>query len=391
MHLNEKILFVDDDENLLAAFQRSLRRQFNVDTAAGGADALRQIELGGPYALAVVDMRMPGLDGIQVLEGIRDRSPHTVRFMLTGNADQRTAIDAVNRGQVYRFINKPAPPDQLIPILEAGLEHHKRLRLERELLEGTLAGSIRILAEILGSVAPEALGRGERLRDSIGRFARFIKADPVWELEVAALLSSIGWATLPARMLERRRASEPYSGEELQVAMRLPQIGHDLIAGIPRLQGVATIILFQQKHFDGSELPDVPRRGAELPLGARMLKILNDRFDLEAEGVARRRAHDTMAARTGVYDPQLLEQCFACFPDYLSRAVSADLPVVTLPLARLKPDQVAVSDIKTRDGSLLVGSGHRLTPLVLQRLANYELLGDLRQPILVQDPTGLPR
>ena len=93
-----RILFVDDDPNLLAAFQRSFRKQYSFDTALGGAEALELVRSKGPYALALVDMRMPGMDGVELLENIRRISPDTVRMMLTGNADQQTAADAVNPG-----------------------------------------------------------------------------------------------------------------------------------------------------------------------------------------------------------------------------------------------------------------------------------------------------
>src|SRR5690242_2258622 len=119
----QKILFVDDDPNLLAAFQRTLRRLFTFDTALGGQEGLEMIRASGPYALLVVDMRMPVMDGVEFLERARVLAPDAVRLMLTGNADQQTAADAVNRGQVFRFLNKPCPPEVLIPAIEGGLKH----------------------------------------------------------------------------------------------------------------------------------------------------------------------------------------------------------------------------------------------------------------------------
>jgi len=380
-----KILFVDDDPNLLAAFQRNLRGQFSFDTALGGVDALRLLQSQGPYAVALVDMRMPGMDGIEVLEKIRELSPDTVRMMLTGNADQKTAVDAVNRGQVFRFLNKPAPPEVLVPSLEAAIERYERLRVERELLEGTLTGSIKMLTDALGLAAPDALGRGQRLRDCVAKLACQLKAESIWELELGALLSGIGCAAIPHSILEKAAAAEPLLTEEAAVLRRVPQIGHDLLADIPRLAGVADIVLYQHKHFDGTGFPADSVSGAAIPLGARMLKIFQDRLELEADGVVKQRAFETLKSREGVYDPVLLTQCFVCFGTFLANAVAADRPVLTLNARQLVPGHVVVSDIVTRSDLTLVSAGHRLTASIIQRIANFAEIGDLKEPLLVQD------
>ena len=87
----EKILCVDDEPNILQAYQRSLRKDFQIDTADGGEQALALMASAGPYAVIVSDMRMPGMDGVQFLTSARALAPETVRIMLTGNADQKTA------------------------------------------------------------------------------------------------------------------------------------------------------------------------------------------------------------------------------------------------------------------------------------------------------------
>lgn len=386
MTSTHRILFVDDDPNLLAAFQRNLRRQFTFDTALGGQEALELLGKNPSYALLVVDMRMPGMDGVVFLEKARALAPDAVRIMLTGNADQQTAVDAVNRGEVFRFLNKPCPPEVLVPTLEHGLKHYDLLQTERELLEGTLTGSVKVMTEVLGMVAPDALGRGQRLRESMHHFARMTGATPRWECELGALLSPIGFASLPARTLQKIGAAGELSRPEQEILRRTPQIGHDLLVGIPRLKDVARIVLYQNKSFDGLGFPSDACAGQDIPVGARMLKILADRLALEAEGVVKQRALETMRARTGVYDPQLLECCFVCFQAFLHNPISADVPVRTLYLQDLVEGQIVVSDIATPEGLVLVGAGNRLTAMILERLANYGLLGEVKEPVLVQDP-----
>src|SRR5579872_2798210 len=111
--MSDKVLFVDDDENILSAYQRHMRRYVTLDTAMGGAEGLAKIADSGPYAIVISDMRMPGMDGIEFLRNVLTWAPNSVRMMLTGNADQQTAIDAVNEGHIFRFLTKPCAPETL--------------------------------------------------------------------------------------------------------------------------------------------------------------------------------------------------------------------------------------------------------------------------------------
>ena len=105
-----KILLVDDDRNILSGYQRVLRKAFDLETALGGEEALRLLTMDGPFSLVVADMQMPGMSGLELLDKAQTVSPDTIRIMLTGNTDQKTAADAVNQGQVFRFLTKPCSP-----------------------------------------------------------------------------------------------------------------------------------------------------------------------------------------------------------------------------------------------------------------------------------------
>jgi len=102
-----KVLLVDDETNVLQAYTRVLRRRFDLEVAQGGAEALESLARSGPFAVIVSDMRMPGMDGVELLAQVRERFPDTTRIMLTGNADQATAMAAVNLGAIFRFLTKP--------------------------------------------------------------------------------------------------------------------------------------------------------------------------------------------------------------------------------------------------------------------------------------------
>ncbi len=384
--MKNRILFVDDEPNLLAALSRSLRRLFTFDTAPGGAEALQMIDRHGPYAVVVADQTMPGMSGIELLEAVREAAPDTVRIMLTGNADQQSAVDAVNRGAVFRFLNKPCPPEVLVPALETALKHYELVTTERELLEGTLAGSVQVLTEVLGMVAPDALGRSQRLHDSIGTFARHLGLDPVWEYEVAAALSPIGYASLPVLVLRKLSGGGELSPEEASLVRHTPEVGSNLVSSIPRFAGVAQMIRYQAKDFSGTGVPADSVCGEAIPLGARMLRILNDRLTLELDGIVKQNALVALRDRRGSYDPALLEKCFECFPTFLSNALSSDFPVVYKHVHELAPGQVLVSEIKLANNVLLVAAGERLTKMVIQRIANAATLNHVKGPFAVQEP-----
>jgi DNA-binding NtrC family response regulator len=202
--MSQRILCVDDDANVLAAFQRNLRRRFTIETALGGEEALGRVRNHGPFAVIVADMNMPGMNGIQLLKYVREVAAETVRIMLTGNADQQTAMEAINHGHIFRFFAKPCTPEVLAAGLEAGLEQYRLVTAERELLEKTLNGSIKMLTEILSMVEPQFFGRGQRMRDYVRLLAPAMNLPHSWEIEIAALLAQIGYVTVPAGIIQKR-------------------------------------------------------------------------------------------------------------------------------------------------------------------------------------------
>lgn len=373
-----KILCVDDEPNVLTGFQRNLRRQFEIEIAQGGESALALLKQHGPFAVIVSDMRMPGLNGLQLLQRVQQHWPDTVRVMLTGNADQQTAMDAVNEGSIYRFLTKPCPPETLAATLTAALEQHRLITAERELLENTLNGSVRVLTEILSLVDPATFGRGQRLREQMRAVAEALKLPNVWELEMAAMLHGLGQVTLPTEVAARVRTGAALSTAEETMVRRLPEVASNLLMHIPRLEAVARLVFFQSKHFDGFGFPLNTAGGEDIPIGARLLKVLIDLAQLESRGVSRREALAQMRDRTGFYEPDLLIAAAAVLGAGALRAASA------IPFKELKPGQVLVSDITTRDGLLIIGSGNRISPSLLERLRNFALLSGLKEPIYVE-------
>jgi len=137
--VNKKILFVDDDINMLNAYKRGFRNKFNVYTASGGEEGLESILKQGPYAVIISDCRMPGMSGVEFLIKSKDVAPDSLRMMATGNADLQVAIKAVNEGNIFRFLVKPCDLDVLRKAIDDGIEYYRLVKAEKELLEKTLS------------------------------------------------------------------------------------------------------------------------------------------------------------------------------------------------------------------------------------------------------------
>jgi response regulator RpfG family c-di-GMP phosphodiesterase len=378
--MSDRVLFVDDEANVLSAFQRHLRKQFRISTALGGAQGLELIETRGPFAVIVSDMRMPEMDGIQFLATVRERTPDSVRMMLTGNADQQTAVDAVNKGNIFRFLTKPCSPDYLVASLEAAIEQHRLITAERELVEGTLNGALRLLTDILSMVDPESFGRSIQLREMASGIASTLGMVSTADLEMAATLSQIGIITIPPEILAREREGERLDEEEQKMLMRIPEAGRDLLAHIPRMDTVARVVQYQNKHLDGSGFPPDAVAGDEIPIESRILKVLADLVELEHEGHSREAALERMRGQPGFYDPRVLEAA-------ANPAGGGDRgpgATVDLRITELRAGQVLMASIENDEGRLLFGAGQRITPAVVERLRNYSRIMKINEPIRVQ-------
>ena len=382
--MSSKILFVDDEPNVLEAYQRNLRKRFAIETATSGEQALGLMSQHGPYAVVVADMQMPGMNGVEFLIRAQQRAPDSVRLMLTGNADQKTAVEAVNQGHVYQFLNKPCPPDMLALALDNAIRQHQLITAERELLEKTLNGSINMLTGILASAEPISFGRGERLRDYMRAFARSLNMTSTWELELAAMLSQIGYVTVPPKLLEKMRLSSDLTLAEKNVISRTTEIGANLLRNIPRLESVARIVLYQAKNHDGSGFPADSVVGDEIPIGSRILKVLSDMAELETGGLPKPKALEQMQSRSGRYDPQVLDSTFACFDIYRLAPSATKVAIKAITLKELTIGHVLSSNVETKDGVLIVCAGTRVSQMALEKLRNFDQIQGIKEPLHVE-------
>lgn len=373
----EKILLVDDEPHVLSAYQRQFRKRYQIRTAHGGEEALDLLEAHGPFAVVISDCRMPGMDGIQLLGRVRDIAPQTVRMMLTGNADLDTAMDAVNQGEIFRFLTKPCPPESFEKAIAAGIEQYRLIRAEKELLEQTLTGSLKALADVLALVNPEAFGRASRLKRYVKGLAEYLGLPDIWRLEIAASLSQIGCVVLSESLVQKINTGIPLTSEETQAFYQHTCTGADILANIPRMQEIAEIIAYQHKHFDGTGTPHDETRGEAIPLGARLLKVAFDFDTLRMQNLPRSEAYERLETQKHWYDPAVLHALKVVFvPEQKFKLVSVSLHEIT---ARM----VLADNIYDQKGNLLVAKGQDLTDWIVSRLKQIAHDRAIKEPIRV--------
>ena len=383
----KRILFVDDEPDLLEGIQRMLfreRKRWDMHFAESGTHGLVAI-VKQPFDVVVADMRMPQMDGVEFLKQVHKETPDTVRMMLTGNTDQETAMKAVNDGNVFRFMNKPVERETLISMLEAGLEQYRLITAEKELLSGTLAGSIRMLTEILVHADPDSFGHAMWLRDQMRSIAQTLKFKNAWELIIAATLSRVGFTTLPSELAKKAHEQREVTKEEREVLAKLPQISANILNKIPRLEGAANIVLYMEKNYDGTGFPEDIVAEQDIPLGSRVLRILNDLGHLSQTELSTHKLTKVMQERRGWYDPNLLERIMPLFVPPNAAAARGDTEnSEAIPLRKLRMGDKLVSNIETQDGQIIVAAGHRISPTYMQKIEVNASLKGIKEPIFVE-------
>ncbi len=378
--MNNKILFVDDEENILLAFKRTLRKEYEVETAAGGKSGLMKIDSKGPYAVVVSDLRMPAMDGIAFLSRVKDISPDSVRIMLTGNAEMETAISAVNEGNIFRFLVKPCPPETLKATLKSALQQYRLITAERELLERTLKGSIKVLIDVLSLVNPAAFGRANRVKSYAKEIAASLNAPRRWRFEVAAMLSQIGCVTLPGEMMEKIYHGLELGPEEKEMYDAHPRVAKDLIANIPRLGEIAEIIEYQEKNYDGTGLPASAAAGDKIPFGARILKVSLDFDRLESKGLSKGEALAEMKKSPELYDPIVLSALETIIGANLEEEA---LVVKSMPVSALQAGMILAEDVHNEKGILLISRGQDISAPLRDKLINFHKSGVIGDEVKV--------
>jgi response regulator RpfG family c-di-GMP phosphodiesterase len=399
------VLCVDDEPSIVSALRRLFRTSgYRVVTALSGAEALALLERE-PVDLVFSDMRMPGMDGAQLLEQVHTRWPNTARVLLTGYADMRSTIAAINSGQVYRYITKPWADEEILAtarqVFERQALEREKHRLEaltqaqnqelaslnasleqkvaertRELsqlnqkLKKNYLTSIKVFSNLMELRGGQLMGHARRGADLARQTARAMGMPETEQQDVfvAGLLHDIGFIGLSDNILALPvpRLAE----EDLSRYRKHPILGEQALLSLDDMHSVATLIRGHHERHDGKGFPD-GLAGAAIPLGARILAVA-DAFDdlqsghLGSMGLSPAEARTLIArGRGNQFDPEVVDVFLQVVLQ--SAPVDEEPPVMT-GTDGLRPGMVLARDLRSSEGVMLLATGHVLTADLIRLL-----------------------
>ncbi len=376
--MKTRVLFLDDEQSLLNGIQRRLGFDYDMTCCNAGEDALKVMRESGPFAVAVTDMRMPKMDGVQFIRQARVVSPDTVFVMLTGNQDQTTVIQAMNEGQVFRFLNKPCDHDALRRTVDSALHQHRLITSEKELLHKTFVGAVSVLTEVLEISQPAIYSQAANIEELIHSLAIALEINERWEYKLSARLSLLGLTFLTDQERDYLETSSPLDSKYQEIYGRSMTTSCRLIEKIPRLQPISQIISSQSK-VDGSMHggQDKESPTAIVHIGATLLRVATLWNSLTRSGICPEAAIKEVRALLPELCP-MISNTLIELNLYCGQQVTVELAV-----DELHEGLILAEDVVSADGSILLRQGRRLSWATIEKLRQHHAnLGAIR-PVAV--------
>lgn len=402
------LLCVDDEPNILSALRRLFRPcGYKVLTAEGG-DAALALLAQEPVDLIISDMRMPHMDGAQLLEQVCARWPHITRLLLTGYADVSSTIAAINLGKIHRYIAKPWNDEEMLMIVRDAFERRAleqaKTRLEalahaqneelkalnasledkvlarttelataHDRIKKNYLTSIKAFSNLLEQRGGQMVGHARRVADVARRTAVGMGMDEqaTRDVFIAALLHDIGQIGLSDTILAK---SVPrMTPEELHLYQLHPVQGEQTLMVLDDMQGVAALIRHHHERVDGQGFPD-GLSGDAIPLGARILAVAETFDDLQSghlgsTGLNVDQARTLLKRGSGTqFDSEVLQ----AFLDQFPKAAPPPPPPLALKASHLKPGMVLARDFISDEGVVLLSMDVTLTADLIARIRILE-------------------
>lgn len=414
------LLLVDDEANILSSLKRLFRpfgyRIFTAESGALGLEVMQRETVD----LVVSDMRMPEMNGAQFLEKVSAKWPDTVRILLTGYAEISSTIDAINKGQIYRYIAKPWDDNDIALIIKHALQQklleREKLRLEaltsrqneelKELnanleekvkerteevrktmaslevahdkLKKSFITSIRVFSNLIEMREGSMAGHSRRVADLARALAQKLgmSGAEVQDVFLAGLLHDVGKIGLPDRLLEKPFTN--LTADERSEVIKHPIKGQVALMALEQLQGASNFIRGHHERFDGLGYPD-KLLGLAIPMGARILAVAND-YDSAQFGTLLTKPLKQIDAvafinegRGRRYDTQVVDAFMEVVGKHSVMTPSG--PELVLRSVQLKPGMVLSRDLLSKTEQLLLAKDYILDAQLIEQILNYERLG----------------
>lgn len=340
---NRSLLVVDDEPAIISSLRRLLRREgYEIYTAGRGEDAL-ELLVSADIGVVLSDQMMPGMKGIDLLERVKAECPDVVRLLMTANDELATAVNAVNRSQIFGYLPKPWSPDQVRETLIRAFETHNLIRENRRLhaltleqnnalktfneglearvrerteqLEEAIHEGVMMLALAAEAKDDDTGDHLQRIQQTTRELCRALGVPRKTAEEFAffSIMHDVGKIHIPDAILQK---PGPLTPEEWVVMKTHTAAGWRILGKKPFYQTARDIARHHHERWDGKGYPD-GLRGRSIPLSARIVTVA-DVFDALTHerpykpAWPREKALEEMAGLTEkAFDPVVLAEFMA--------------------------------------------------------------------------------
>ncbi|HEX8949801.1 MAG TPA: HD domain-containing phosphohydrolase [Dissulfurispiraceae bacterium] len=305
--MNNTVLFVDDEAHILSSISRLFAdSSISAITVSNAAEALEALA-SGEVSVIVSDNMMPGITGIELLQQAKAVSPESVRILITGHADLQSAVDAINKGEVYRFLTKPWDDEEFKSIVLNALDRHKIILSLKRADEATLLS----LAQAIELKDPYTRGHCDRVARYAVRIAEALgltKEEQEY-VKYGSWLHDCGKIGVPESILNHKG---PLSPEQMEIVRNHSRWGADIVRLAQLPDAVINIILYHHERFDGKGYPS-GLKGKGIPLEARIATVADVYDALTSDRpyrskVSHEKAKEFILSFSGqFFDPEIVE------------------------------------------------------------------------------------
>ena len=311
------ILLVDDEVNNLQLLKRALRGKYNILTASQGAEGLDVLKQNiEKVSLIISDHKMPVMEGTEFLEKANEIAPDVIKILLTGFSDIEILTDAVNKCNLFQYIMKPFDPNELINVVESGIEKYNLSSSKSLMMKDLRELFYKTIKSISATLdAKDAYTHGHSMRVTLYSLmlAKTIYPDDedfLQNIEIAGLLHDVGKISIPQRIICK---PGKLTDEEFQIMKSHPVCSEKLVDNIKQLGQIGTWVKAHHERWDGRGYPD-GLKGEEIPLSARIVAIA-DTYDAMTSTRSYRKALEHMEAINEIerckgsqFDPELAQK-----------------------------------------------------------------------------------
>ena len=409
------VLIVDDEEMLLLAYEEMIRREgYRVVAAPSAVEALKFLE-EEQFALVLTDQNMPNLNGLGFLAQVKAIQPDATRVLMTGMPELATVIEAINKGELYRFVVKPCMREDLLATVKNAVQRYELIG-QNALLQQTTQAMNRELEGLNRSLAKQVAreaeqnsqlaGLNDALEQNLNRSVELclktmetfypslgVQAKRVYELcramgegmqlppnqrqilEISAWLHDVGLVGVPRRLIHLwQNTPEALNPAELALVQQHPVMGQELASFVHHLSEVGVVIRSHHECFDGTGYPD-QRAGEHIPWLARLLAVAVSYAENDEEG---RDALAIIQRGSGkAFDPEAVRVFTRHRPHSMTRKEREIL------MSELRSGMVLAKGIHTSNGLLLIPEGQILNEPYIAKLRNHNRVNPIKQSLLV--------